>query len=93
MIQKSFEQEMLEAIDERNKNIEAFGESMESFGKDLDEFGRAFNKGMDKLDKQADDLLKLITMPEFLKGIGMKNHEIRRVQGKIGRIKSQSSVK
>ncbi|GAH72052.1 unnamed protein product, partial [marine sediment metagenome] len=53
---------MLEAVDRRN-------ESLDTFGKSLGEFGRAFNKGMDKLDKHADDLLKLITMLEFLKQI------------------------
>ena len=44
MVQKSFEQQMLEALDRRNESIDAFG--------------RAFNKGMNKLDKQADDLLE-----------------------------------
>jgi len=82
MVQKSFEHEMLEALDQWNKSIETFGMGM-------DEFGRAFNEGMDKFEDQADDLLKLtklMTMPEFLKGLGMKDCDIRRLREKIGKI-------
>ncbi|GAH96802.1 unnamed protein product [marine sediment metagenome] len=78
---------MLEAVDRRNESIKSFRRGMQKFDERIELFGRSFDEGLQKLGEHADGLLKLITLPEFLKAIGMKNHEMRRVQGKIGRIK------
>ena len=71
------QKKMLEALEQRNESIDAFEQSFgaridafdQSFGASMESVGKSFGGGMNKLDEHADDLLKLITMLEFLKQI------------------------